>query len=91
MSAILGELVRDEGLDQGDRVRRRIRVTATIDGDGASPDSITAAQEYLTDQMLRRAIGAGVCLDWGSWRTIVRRSRKTGDLTLIQWAKVLRG
>lgn len=67
----------------------RIRVQATIDRDAASPDSIAAAQEYLTGQMTARAENIQVALNWNTFRTYVRPNRH-GDLILTQWAKVVR-
>lgn len=66
----------------------RIRVKATIDQDAASPDSINAANEYLTRQIEERAMSARLAIDWGTWRSYARRDRH-GDLLLIQWAKVI--
>ena len=69
----------------------RIRVQAPIDRDAASPDSIAAAQQYLTAQMAERAEDLGVVLDWNTFRTYVRISWfPRGDLLLTQWAKVIR-
>lgn len=69
----------------------RIRVTATIDADAASPDSIKAAQVYLIEQLRQRAdivlMGA---VDWGSWRSATRQ-RRNGDLVIVQWVRALKG
>jgi hypothetical protein len=67
----------------------RIRVQATIDRDAASPDSIAAAQRYLTAQMTERAENIAIALNWNTFRTYVRPNRH-GDLILTQWAKVVR-
>ena len=66
---------------------RRIRLEAPIDRDAASPDSIQAATTYLIGALFERAEREGVALDWGSWRTFVKR-RRNGDLTIIQYARV---
>lgn len=68
---------------------RRIRVTATIDRDAASPDSIRAANEYLTSQIEQRANALLFGVDWNKWRCVTRQNRH-GDLVLVQWARVLK-
>lgn len=67
---------------------KRIRVQATIDKDAASPDSIIAAQTFLTGQMFERATALGLALNWTTWRCHTRR--RNGDLVLTQWARVIK-
>ncbi len=62
---------------------------ATIDRDSVSPDSIRAANTYLTCQMEERAEREGLCLNWNRWHTYNKRDRH-GDLVIIQWARVLK-
>lgn len=69
---------------------RRIRVEAPIDGHAVSPDSIAAANQYLTMQIQARADVRGLAVDWNSWRTYARR-RRNDDLVIVQYAKVLKG
>lgn len=74
-------------MDQGDRVNR-IRVQAPIDRDAVSPDSIGAAQTFLTRLLFERADALGVAIDWNTWRTYARKNQN-GDLVVTQWARVL--
>ena len=67
---------------------RRLRVTATIDKDTASPDSIQAAQTFLTAALLERAEDNEVALNWNTWHSYSRRTM-SGDLVIIQWARVI--
>lgn len=66
----------------------RVRVEAKIDRDAMSPDSIKAAQEYLTGSMATKAEEAGVALDWSRFRTTTYQSK--AEVTLVQWAPVLK-
>lgn len=68
---------------------RRIQAKVTIDADAVSPDSLTAAQTYLTGVMFDRANALRLTMDWSSWRCHTRR-RRNGELVLTQWAKVLK-
>lgn len=68
---------------------RRLRVTAPIDSDAASPDSIEAASTFLTRLLFERANTLGVALNWNTWRTRVAK-RRNGDLVVIQWVKVIK-
>lgn len=68
----------------------RIRVEAPIDKDAISPDSVAAAQVFLTGQMFERANNMGVALDWTTFTCYSRIRRKSGDLVLVQWAKIAR-
>lgn len=70
-------------------MNRRVRVQAPIDKDAASPDSIAAAQSFLTSLLFERAETLGVALNWNTWRTYARKNRQ-GDLVLTQWARVIR-
>lgn len=65
----------------------RLRLTAPIDADAVSPDSIQAATTYLTQALFEQANYLRLSLDWNTWRTYTRRKRN-GDLVLIQWVKV---
>lgn len=66
----------------------RLRMTAPLDRDGVSPDSIRAANEFLTKLLEERAETAGVVLDWNTWKCRVV-SKRSGDLELIQWVRVI--
>lgn len=66
----------------------RIRVQAPIDKDSVSPDSIAAAQQFLTNLMAERAETLGVCLNWNTMRCYTRRSRRQDALLITQWARV---
>lgn len=68
---------------------KRIRVQAPIDSDSVSPDSIAAAQSFLTSLMHERAESLGVAIDWNTFRTYTRRSRRQKALLVTQWARVL--
>lgn len=67
---------------------RRLRVTAIIDKDAASPDSIQAAQTFLTAALNERAEDNEVALNWNTWHALTRRTI-SGDLVIVQWARVL--
>ena len=67
----------------------RIRLQAPIDRDAVSPDSITAANTYLTLSIQGRAELMGVVPDWNTWRSYTRK-RRNGDLIVTQWVKVFR-
>lgn len=67
---------------------KRIRVTVTLDQDGVSPDSIKAANDYLTDTIFATAELQRLAVDWNSWRSRAIH-RRSGELELVQWAKVL--
>lgn len=67
----------------------RIRIQAPIDRDAVSPDSILAANAYLTHSLLERAESMGVAMNWNTWRCYTRRKRN-GDLIVTQWVKVAR-
>lgn len=68
----------------------RIRVQAPIDNDAVSPESIAAAQSFITTLMFERANSNGVALDWNTFRTYVRRSRRKQALLITGWAKVMK-
>lgn len=55
-----------------------------------SPDSVAAAQTFLTKLMSERAASLGVALDWNSFRCLSRKKWRGGDLIITQWARVLR-
>jgi hypothetical protein len=64
----------------------RLRITAPIDANAVSPDSIEAAATFCTRALFEQANFLGLALDWNTWRTYTRRKRN-GDLILIQWVK----
>lgn len=66
---------------------RRVRVEATIDRDEASPDSISAMQQYLTGALFEKAENLGVALNWSTFECFNKLRR--GRITMIQWARVL--
>lgn len=70
-------------------MNRRIRVTATVDRDSVSPDSIKAAHAFLTDLLFERAETIKVALDWNTYHAYSRRDRR-GDLVIIAWVRVIR-
>lgn len=72
----------------------RVRQAVTIDRDAVSPDSISAAMEYLVGALAEMAVravdpvrGPGV-LDWNTLHVYTRRTRR-GEHRVIAWAKVL--
>lgn len=67
----------------------RIRVQAPIDEDSVSPDAIAAAQSFLTTLMFERAEALGVAVNWNTFRSYSRHSRRQKALLITQWAKVL--
>jgi hypothetical protein len=71
-------------------VRKRIRVAAPIDIDAVSPESIAAAQSFITSLMFERANSLGVALDWNTFRTYVRVRKAKQAMVITGYAKVLR-
>lgn len=70
-------------------MKRRVRATVTLESDHVSPDSIKAANEYLTMALIDRAwTTGGETVNWNTWHCI-SRNRANGDLSIVQWARVL--
>lgn len=67
----------------------RIRVSAIIDGDAVSPDSISAANEYLTHQIEERAEVLDLSINWNTWRSYSKPVNGK-DLKITQWAKIMK-
>lgn len=68
---------------------RRIRETTTIDRDSVSPDSISAAVDFLSKVILTRSEFWSVALDWGRTRVYTRRD-KHEDFVVVMWVPVMK-
>lgn len=69
---------------------KRIRVQAPIDSDAVSPDSIAAAQQFITSLITERAETNGVALNWNTFRIYVRNSRRKKAMIVTGWVRVAR-
>lgn len=69
---------------------KRVRSVVTLDLDEVSPDRIDLANQFLTEDLDAFADRAGEVVDWGTFRTYVKVSKRRGIFKLVAFARTVR-
>lgn len=69
---------------------KRVRSEVTLDLDEVSPDRIDRAQGYLTEDLEVYAERNGKVVDWGTFRTYVKVSKRHQIFKIVAFARTVR-
>lgn len=69
---------------------KRARAQVELDLDEVNPDLIDDAQHYLTEEIFINSEKAGLHVDWGTFRTYVKVSKRKQTFKIVAWARFVK-
>lgn len=69
---------------------KRVRAQVELDLDEVNPDVIEMSQAYLTDALEVAAERDGEVVDWGTFRTYVKVSKRKQTFKIVAWARFVK-
>lgn len=69
---------------------KRVRAAVTLDLDEVSPDRIDLANQFLTENLNALAERAFQLVDWGTFRTYVKVSKRKQTFKIVAFARTVK-